>query len=114
MSNELLEINTIKHEVLSQDFFLALKDQINRDFERAGLTMNIENANDFDSLNNLFYEGFKKLNDSQDLKQLYYTIDLSEKWVAHANLDLDPVSSLTSLIIRREAFKVFLRRNYQP
>jgi len=102
----------------NETFVLNTQQQISKDFAKFNLFFpeNFESIaySKFDievlikeNVNDLMKEGESRL------LQLMYTIDLPEKEFLHLTTQIDFLDQLAEKILRREAYKVFLRQHFK-
>lgn len=113
----MMDLETIQHELKSADFVLKTQRQIIKDFGTAG----IDFPEDFSSLpfpiDQLLTSisiHLKELNSTSAsaFSQLLYQIDIPESLLADLSLSDDFYSGLAEVVLRREAYKVFLRGKF--
>lgn len=116
-----MEFMLEKRQVLEQfripDFVLKTQQQIHKDFSVQGLTVNgilLEKELSYDEIFILVTEALSdvmRLGERQ-LLQLNYQIDIPQSQFLRAITDENPIQELSALIIRREAYKVYLRTKF--
>jgi hypothetical protein len=94
----------------SQDFISKTITQIEKDFGRCNLEINLSQFNDRDSLENGILDIIQYLS-SDKLHQLLYIIDIPENEFSKLAENEFFYRALSEKILRREALKVFLREN---
>lgn len=98
------------------DFVLKTQIQIAKDFHSVGISFGEAFEEKELNYHKLLYEVQSKLEQISSmgeakLVQLMYQIDIPEEQFFHLIPSRDYSSEMSDLIIRREAFKVFLRAN---
>jgi hypothetical protein len=104
--NELNLNNSLKNV----DFVSKTILQIEKDFERSGVKINLSPHGDRESIENGIYEALTNLN-PVTLQQLIYIIDIPENEFFKLQSNDFFFNALSEKILRREALKVFLREN---
>ncbi|MFZ9027693.1 MAG: hypothetical protein ACO2Z9_01695 [Crocinitomicaceae bacterium] len=110
-----------KKQVLEQfripDFVLKTQRQIHKDFSVQGLTVDdtlLEKELDYESIFLIVTDALSsvmRLGERQ-LLQLNYQIDIPQSQFLKAITEENPIEELSTLIIRREAYKVYLRTKF--
>lgn len=111
MSADLITQDDLKGQMSSQEFFKSVISQIVKDFLRSGFEIDLSTVYNLDSLQINVETNLNEILKEHDLKQLFYAIDIPESLITQAMTSSNPVEALSSIIIRREAFKVFMRNN---
>ncbi len=116
-----MEFMLDKNQVLEQfripDFVLKTQKQIHKDFSVQGLTINdllLEKELDYNEIFSIVADAIRDVLHigERQLLQLNYHIDLPQSQFLSAITGKNPVTDLAALIIRREAYKVFLRTKF--
>ena len=109
--------DTLNQELKSQEFVLKTQRQIAKDFGTAG----VDFPSDFQSfpmeLNRLIGEVSIRLKELQasnstSFSQLLYQIDIPESMLPDLAHSDDFHKNLAEIVVRREAYKVFLRSKF--
>lgn len=100
----------LNNQLKNLDFVTKTISQIEKDFTRCTIEINISNFRDRDSLENGILKAIQNLN-TDKLQQLIYIIDIPEKEYASILGSEFFYRALAEKILRREALKVFLREN---
>lgn len=112
-----MSLEIVTEELKSTEFVLKTQRQIIKDFGTAG----IDFPTDFQSIpfpiDQLLTEisiRLKELNSNSTnaFSQLLYQIDLPESILSELSLTDNLYSNLAEVILKREAYKVFLRNKY--
>jgi hypothetical protein len=110
-------LEILNQELKSDDFVLKTQSQIVKDFGTVG----IDFPSDFQSfalaLDQLIEEVSNRLKElqsssSSSFSQLLYQIDIPESILPDVSQSDDFYSSLAEVVIKREAYKVFLRSKF--
>lgn len=103
MAQELQE--QVKQALMDPSFRADTLAQLEKDFQRCGLTLNTTD------LNNLLYsiESFLALVSRAQLQQLIYLIDIPESLFRSLSQKVNFHKDLSEVILMREALKVYLR-----
>ena len=104
--NELNLTNQLKN----LDFVAKTILQIEKDFGRCNLELNLAPFIDRSSLENNIFDCIKNLS-TEKLQQLIYIVDIPENEYSKIAGTEFFLRALTEKILRREALKVFLREN---
>ena len=116
-----MEFMLDKTQVLEQfripDFVLKTQQQIHKDFSNQGITIAavlLEKELDYNEIASIVTDALVEVMHlgERQLLQLNYQIDVPQKQFLKAITGKDPIEALTALIIRREAYKVFLRSKF--
>lgn len=99
------------------DFVLKTQQQIHKDFSMQGLDINDELLGkelNYDKIFTIVSDALSNVMrlGERVLLQLNYQIDVPQQEFLNAISGKDPVDKLSTLIIRREAFKVYLRTKF--
>lgn len=99
------------------DFVLKTQQQIHKDFSMQGLEINDELLGkelNYDKIFTIVSDALSNVMrlGERVLLQLNYQIDVPQQEFLNAISGKDPVDKLSTLIIRREAFKVYLRTKF--
>ena len=116
-----MEFMLDKKQVLEQfripDFILKTQQQIHKDFSVQGLTVNdilLDKELDYEAIFSIVTDALSavmRLGERQ-LLQLNYQIDIPQSQFLEAITEENPIEELAALIIRREAYKVYLRTKF--
>lgn len=99
------------------DFVLKTQQQIHKDFSMQGLEISDE-LNDseltYDGIHSIVSSGLEGVMRQGEsiLLQLNYQIDIPQQQFLDAITSENPITQLAELIIRREAYKVYLRTKF--
>jgi len=106
MAQELQE--QVKQALMDQSFRADTLAQLEKDFQRCGLTLNTTD------LNNLLFaiETCLSKVSSTELQQLIYLIDIPESLFLSISRKATFQSELSEVILMREALKVYLRTQF--
>ena len=97
---------------LSQvDFVIETIRQIEKDFSRCNVKIRLENCQNRDQLVQSIYDSINNLPVNK-LQQLIYLIDITEKEFLRIMSKPYCFQSLSESILRREALKIYIRKNY--
>lgn len=104
------ELNLSKS--LSQvDFVIETIRQIEKDFSRCNVKIRLENCQNRDQLEQSIYDSINNLSVTK-LQQLIYLIDIPEKEFLNIISKPHFYQALSETILRREALKIIIRKNY--
>jgi hypothetical protein len=103
MAQELQE--QVKQALMDQSFRVDTLAQLEKDFQRCGLTLNMR---DVDDLLSSIDSCLKKVSNTQ-LQQLIYLIDIPESIFISLSRKESFHQELSEAILMREALKVYLR-----
>lgn len=109
---EILAINQLNSLSKDSAFLEALCVQIVKDFHLAGVSISMGRIIDIESLFTEVINHVKSINNEGQLNQLLYAIDVPSSQYHQALDSDDPLHITAELIIRREAYKIVLRRKY--
>jgi hypothetical protein len=113
-----LSISQLETEFESSDFVLKTQRQIAKDFGTSGIDFSSDfSANPLSYIELIDAVGEKlgelmTIGESQTL-QLLYQIDIPQQDFLALTTDPDFIPKMSALIIRREAYKVYLRSVYK-
>ncbi len=96
------------------EFILSTQKQITKDFQNFNISFPEKFQTtplEFDDLKTEIIERLTQVNPSA-LQQLFYIIDLPESLLPQTHQPEVYFSEISELIIRREAYKVYLRRKF--
>lgn len=115
--DQLLTRSELKTQFQIADFVLKTQQQIYKDFTSSGQEISdLLNESELTSneINDIVSQALADVMrfDESVLLQLVYQIDIPQKQFLDAMSDDSPVNTLSDLIVRREAFKVYLRSKY--
>lgn len=115
--NHLLPIEQVNSELRSVDFELKTRAQLVKDFATQGLYFHPgfeSSTGDFEAIiaeiASLIVELMKR--GERYLLQLLYTIDLPERYFLEIVQESNMPQILATYILRREAYKVYLRKQF--
>ena len=106
-----MENLVLKNSLLDFNFVLETIIQIEKDFQRCDISINLIGLKKKDEIEQEIYNAIKNLS-SLKLQQLIYLVDINEKEFLKIMSDQYPIQSLSESILRREALKVYIRKNY--
>tara|TARA_Y100000385_G_C13101738_1_gene644944 strand:+ start:2118 stop:2462 length:345 start_codon:yes stop_codon:yes gene_type:complete len=111
----MLTLQEVAIEFNSQEFVLKTQQQIAKDFYPSGVQFSAKFGSDIMVTKELIAEvqnAIEEVVEMNGLQQLMYQIDIPEKvYVALLN-DTEFSSQMAEIILRREAYKVFLRSQF--
>lgn len=113
-----LSISQLETQFTDPDFVLKTQRQIAKDFGTSGIDFNSEfSANPLSYLELIDTVGEKLgelmiLGETQTL-QLLYQIDIPQQDFLALTTDAEFIQKMSALIVRREAYKVYLRSVYK-
>ena len=112
LSNEELQL-----QFQTADFILKTQMQIAKDFHSSGVAFNTAFETIEMNYSEILKEVIKKLESilargETQFMQLLYQIDIPQNNFLSLTTDLDFISKMGDLIIRREAYKVYLRSQF--
>lgn len=99
----------------SSEFILKTQRQIAKDFYSSGVSFSEEfelTAISKDEILSTIVKGLDEVINSNGISQLCYQIDLPEEIYASLFNEPDFTDQLSQLILRREAYKVYMRTLY--
>lgn len=107
----------LEQELKSVDFVLATLRQITKDFGMSGIDFTdsfAENPLPYDALSEILEDQLSRVMQlgERTLLQLLYQIDIPQHEFLALTTEPDFLPRLSNLIIRREAYKVFLRQKF--
>lgn len=113
----LLDHRELLQQLEVPDFVLKTQQQIHKDFSMQGLDINDELLGkelNYDKIFTIVSDALSNVMrlGERVLLQLNYQIDVPQQEFLNAISGKDPVDKLSTLIIRREAFKVYLRTKF--
>lgn len=87
-----------------------LKEQVERDLMKTGeqQELSLQLSNWFEELGEILH----KLEQTGQLDQFLYTVDLPENWSKEIRSTLNPFEELAEAVLQREWQKVYLRKMY--
>ena len=106
-----MENLVLKNSLLDFNFVSETIIQIEKDFQRCAISINLIGLKKKDEIEQEIYNAIKNLS-SLKLQQLIYLVDINEKEFLKIMSDQYPIQSLSESILRREALKVYIRKNY--
>ena len=114
--NSLLSFEKLHLEFNCSNFVRSTCAQIEKDFALAGIELSISMDNP-SALNDIKKQlidclDFHLFKGRVSLPQLCYQIDIPENWMNENNSNHEFLEELAQIIIRREAYKVFLRTQF--
>ncbi len=96
----------------NEKYWLLLKEQIEKDFQRIGSQeIDLDTSNTANWIKQIS-DICSSLDQSNQLENLLYLIDLPENWSANLKLSDNYYSDLSHAIIQREWVKIYYRMNY--
>lgn len=101
LKNSLLDFNFVSETIL----------QLEKDFQRCNISVNLIGLTKKEEIEQEIYNTLKELS-SIELQQLIYLIDIPENEFMKIMSKPFSVQSLSESILRREALKVYIRKNY--
>lgn len=112
-----MDLEIIQHQLQSTDFVLKTQRQIGKDFGTAGIDFLEDFSTNPYPIHQLLSEISIRLREvnstnSTAFSQLLYQIDIPESMLANLSNSEDFYSSLAEIVLRREAYKVFLRSKF--
>ncbi|MFT6500645.1 MAG: hypothetical protein ACJASQ_000754 [Crocinitomicaceae bacterium] len=113
-----LSISQLETEFKSSDFVLKTQHQIAKDFGTSGIDFSSDfSANPLSYLELIDAVGEKlgelmTIGESQTL-QLLYQIDIPQQDFLSLTSDPDFINKMSALIVKREAYKIYLRSVYK-
>lgn len=113
----LLDHQELLERLQVPDFVLKTQQQIHKDFSMQSLDISdelLENELDYEEIHALVaqaLESVMKLGE-RTLLQLNYQIDIPQSQFLNAITGKAPITDLAEMIIRREAYKVYLRTKF--
>lgn len=107
----------LEHELQSVDFVLATQFQLAKDFGMSGIDFDpnfVQEPLNYEALREIVEDRVSLIMQSgeRQLLQLLYQIDVPQQDFLALTTEADFLPRLGNLIIRREAYKVFLRRKF--
>lgn len=107
----------LEQELKSVDFVLATQGQIAKDFGMSGIDFDPTFASDpldYDALQEILEDRISRIMQlgERQLLQLLYQIDVPQQDFLALTTEANFLPQLSNLIIRREAYKVYLRRKF--
>lgn len=106
-----MENLVLKNSLLDFNFVSETIIQIEKDFQRCDIPINLIGLKKKDEIEQEIYNAINNLS-SLKLQQLIYLVDINEKEFLKIMSDQYPIQSLSESILRREALKVYIRKNY--
>lgn len=107
-----MNIPTNFHDLTPQnvDLIGLLKEQVERDLMKIGIQLELstQHRNWFSELSDIL----RKLEQTGQLNQFLYTVDLPENWSKEIQSTNDPFQELAEAVLQREWQKVYLRKMY--
>ena len=103
------ELN-LNDRLKTQDFVTKTILQLEKDFERCNLQINLSHSSDRDSLEDEILTSIQNVTATK-LQQLIYIIDIPENEYSKISGTEFFFRALAEKILRREALKVFIREN---
>lgn len=115
--NYLLPIKELRIQLQAADFVLKTQQQIAKDFALSGIYFSEEFTTKEFPINSIISELQSNLAEilkrsERELLQLMYQIDLPQDLFIDALGREDTIEQLSELILRREAYKVYLRGKF--
>ena len=101
----------LNKNLLEYDFVAETICQIEKDFQRCNIQINLINLENREQVEQSIYNAICDL-PSVKLQQLIYLIDIPEQEFLKIMSKPNAIYSLSEFIFRREALKVYLRKNY--
>ena len=113
----MMNLEIINQELTSDEFVLKTQQQIAKDFGTAGIAFPddfVSVARVISHLNCEVSSRLRELNttSSSTFSQLLYQIDIPESILSDLSRSDDYFQRLAEIVIKREAYKVFLRRKF--
>ena len=99
-------------QVSNARYWALLKEQVEKDFQRIGsLSLELEGSK-LDSWIETIRKACEKLDNSNQLDNFLYIVDLPENWSNDLKLSSDYYTDLAYAILQREWAKIYYRLNY--
>jgi hypothetical protein len=108
----MLTVQEVSSYLEKEDFVLITQCQIAKDFRSIGYEFPSEFEVNPMELTQIIYHlqiAIKEVFDSHNLSQLFYQIDMPESTSISILNEPDCILQLSNLVLRREAYKVYLR-----
>ncbi len=95
----------------NSDFVLETIKQIEKDFMRCDVSINLNDCKNRDDLEQCIFNSINELT-AIKLQQLIYLVDIPENEFLKIMSKPYYFQSLSESILRREALKIYIRKNY--
>ena len=95
----------------NEDFVIETIRQIEKDFQRCDVTINLNNCKNRTDLEQSIFDSIHTLQAAK-LQQLIYLVDIPENEFLRIMTKPYYFQSLSESILRREALKIYIRKNY--